>query len=80
MNKQLEWEVGDYIHTTEILDCEVGGETAQIRKIDSEKSELSVIYGVYHDRAWVSMSSCTFVKKGKISNSDILEPNPFVFT
>ncbi|MGD0976960.1 MAG: hypothetical protein ABR875_01540 [Minisyncoccia bacterium] len=76
MKKKI--EVGDYIRTTQIAPN--SGETdteAQVRKIEGTSAE--VIYGGYSDRSWVSLDSCRFVRKGVLSGTDLIDPNPCNF-
>jgi hypothetical protein len=71
-------KAGDYVHTNQIDGCSEGEEEVQITKI--KKDLACIVYGSYYDRAWVELKSCTFIRQGEVSSSDLKEPNPYVFT
>jgi hypothetical protein len=75
-------ELGDEVWTTDIApaneeEIKKGATKGLVRAILSRN--VDVVYGVYFDRAEVSISSCTLIKRGKLDPIHLEKHNPFIF-
>lgn len=52
----------------------------KVREIHKDGIHVHVIYGIYMDRAYVSITSCSFICHGELSELDKNDENLYVFT
>ena len=73
VEKEIEFQPGDEIFTTDILSDDLQGEGAYATVSEVYENMLLVYYGVYTDFCQVRKNSCFLVKKP--ANPNIMMPN-----